>query len=124
MPSWSSPTSRLSSGKRKRPRSGRRIGMRRKEKPDLQIVDSTPKTPPKTPPAKYAEVLSTLLLVLGTGIIIVAILGTLADLRDRIVYTILVPGIVIGLALVLLSLWARRRLEDDGRDNTKRGGAL
>ena len=63
-----------------------------------------------------------MLLVLGTGIIIVAMLGTLADLRDRIVYTILIPGGAIGMAFISLSFWARRRLEDDGQDDTKHGG--
>ena len=78
--------------------------MKPKKKPDLRVVES----PPKAPAGRFAEVLSTLFLVLGTGIIVVAVLGTLADLRDKVVFTILVPGVVVGLALISASLWMRR----------------
>lgn len=76
---------------------------------------------PKRPPERFSEALSTLFFILGTGIIIVAALGTLADLRDRVVFTILAPGVVVGLVLISLAVWIRR-LDGRGRDNTRHGG--
>lgn len=48
--------------------------------------------------------MKTSLMVLGTGVIVLAILITLGTFNDRTVYVVLVPGIVVGLILVVLGM--------------------
>lgn len=53
--------------------------------------------------------LSNLFLILGAGIIIASIVYTSAHLRDHVIFTRLVPGVVLGLLLIGGYVVFRRR---------------
>ena len=49
-------------------------------------------------------VLKNVMLVVGGGLIIASALFTLGHLSDRVVFTVLVPGVVFGLILIAVAM--------------------
>jgi hypothetical protein len=69
--------------------------------PQLHVVEDEPREP------RWAN-LWAWLLALGGAIIVGSAVYTATHLDDRTVYTILIPGVVVGLVLVGLSTALRR----------------
>jgi hypothetical protein len=56
----------------------------------------------------FAAVIRAVLLLAGTASILTAGIFTLGHMTDRTVFTILVPGFVVGLILIAAAVWGGR----------------
>jgi uncharacterized membrane protein YsdA (DUF1294 family) len=84
--------------------------------PELRVVDKA-----RRKSRGVSENLWVWSLVLGGAIIIGSAVYTSTHLNDKTVYTLLVPGVVLGLVFVALSVVLRRR--GDGKENEGGNGA-
>jgi hypothetical protein len=50
------------------------------------------------------EVFKNVLLVVGAAVIVVSALYTFDNLTDRVVFTVLVPGVVVGLIVIAVAM--------------------
>jgi uncharacterized membrane protein YhaH (DUF805 family) len=74
--------------------------------PDIRLVDEAGRNS-----SRQRSNLWLWWLVLGGAIIVASAIYTLMNLQDQTVYVVLIPGVVVGLILVGLSVTSRRKEE-------------
>jgi len=73
-------------------------------RPKLRVIEGTRPEPPRPPSNRWM-----VLMGAGGAVVVASALFTSVHLSDRTIYTVLVPGVVVGLALVVASIIVRRR---------------